>query len=98
MRELAALAKRVDRRGRNAELPSDSRHIQQRKIVDPSWTQRFVFLRYGMGSSGTPLRRGVSDGRCASLCASSFTIRGAELAEHASQLAEEPRVPHLLYE
>ena len=43
-------AERVNGRGAHPEL-SRGRSDREKNILDPSWTQRFVFLRCGMGDS-----------------------------------------------
>ena len=49
--QLSACAERVDGRAANAEDPRDRGNVQQLRCLDPSWTRRFVFLRWGMGDS-----------------------------------------------
>jgi len=50
VRELSVGAERVNGRHAHPELPRGSSDREQ-NILDPSWTQRFVFLRCGMGDS-----------------------------------------------
>ena len=52
--EFAACAQAVDGRSADAEAARDITHAEQ-IFLDPSWTQRFVFLRCGMGDSGIGL-------------------------------------------
>lgn len=54
VRQFAARAEAVDRRGAHAEAARDLADAEQ-IFLDPSWTQRFVFLRCGMGNSGIRL-------------------------------------------
>jgi len=48
--EFAAFAEVVDRRCANAKATRDLTDAEQ-IFLDPSWTQRFAFLRCGMGDS-----------------------------------------------
>ena len=54
VREFAACAEVVDRRGADAEAASDLSDTEQIPL-DPSWTRRFVFPRGGMGDSWSRL-------------------------------------------
>jgi hypothetical protein len=50
MRELAASAQAVDRRGTDAEAARDLGYAEQ-IFLDPSWTRRFVIARFRLGDS-----------------------------------------------
>lgn len=50
-----SILKAVNRRRAHPKAARGLGHAEQ-IFLDPSWTQRFVFLRCGMGDSGTGLR------------------------------------------
>ena len=50
VREFCSLAEAIDGRRAYTEQARHRGHREQ-AVLDPSWTQRFVFLRCGMGDS-----------------------------------------------